>query len=409
MEIINLNAVFNRKNKLNSKGFALIHIRANYKGKSIYFSTNISIKPENWNDKTRKIKSNNSHYVTLNLEIEKLKTELQNLAISIATKQVISLELLKETFENKNKSIDFIDFVESEINKSNVEYSTLNNYKNVLTDLRNFKKTILFNELDYNLIEKFNRYLFENQNNKKNTIAKKMTIIKKFIHLAINKDLLEYAKNPFLKYKVEREESQRKFYNKSEFEKIITFVLPENHVYRELFDIYLFALYSGLRSSDLKDLKKTDIYINMSGYYIDKQMIKTKKQVQTPIDSIYKAIDIETPKENTPQSIIKRNIEKSKTLNLFNNKLNILTLERLTKIIGVKRAGFHAARHTIAMYLLNEKQLGIDAVSNLLGHSDLKSTQVYSRMTLDGLTKRLQMVYNKNESKKEQTENKKAM
>jgi len=345
----------------------------------------------------------------LNLEIEKLKTELQNLAISIATKQVISLELLKETFENKNKSIDFIDFVESEINKSNVEYSTLNNYKNVLTDLRNFKKTILFNELDYNLIEKFNRYLFENQNNKKNTIAKKMTIIKKFIHLAINKDLLEYAKNPFLKYKVEREESQRKFYNKSEFEKIITFVLPENHVYRELFDIYLFALYSGLRSSDLKDLKKADIYINMSGYYIDKQMIKTKKQVQTPIDSIYKAIDIETPKENTPQSIIKRNIEKSKTLNLFNNKLNILTLERLTKIIGVKRAGFHAARHTIAMYLLNEKQLGIDAVSNLLGHSDLKSTQVYSRMTLDGLTKRLQMVYNKNESKKEQTENKKAM
>lgn len=407
MENINLSAVFNRKNKLNQNGEALIHIRANYKGKSIYFSTEISIKPVFWNDKKKEIKSNHAHYITFNVQINKLKKELQDLSILLVNKyNSISLELLKEYFENKNKDISFVEFMKTEINNSKFEYSTLQIYNVVLKELKEYKKNILFSDLSYTFLENYNNYLID-KNNSINTIAKKLSVIKKFIHLAIKKDILEYSKNPFLKFKVEKKQTQREFFDKESFYKIICFELPENHELRNIFDVLLFSFYTALRISDLKDLKKTDIRTNLEyGYYVSREMIKTKLEVKIPVISLYKAIGIETPKENTPTYIIEKYIKKSpENVYFFNTKIRYKELYQLFDLIGVKKNGFHSARHTFAMYLLNEKQLDILTVSSLLGHTNVKTTQIYSRMTFDGLNKRLAIVYNKNEK----TENKKAM
>jgi len=57
MSKINFSTVFSRKNKLDKSGEALIHIRANQNGKSIYFSTEKSIKPIFWNDTKKELRS----------------------------------------------------------------------------------------------------------------------------------------------------------------------------------------------------------------------------------------------------------------------------------------------------------------------------------------------------------------
>jgi len=398
---INFGIVFNRKNKLNAKNEAFIFIRANKNGKSIYFNSNIKINAKDWNDKKNEIRNSNPKYISLNVEVQRFKTELQNFAVDlIAKNKTVDLSKFKELFESKAQNVNLLKFIENEINTDNkLEFSTLVQNRIVLKDLKNFKSEIFFSELNYDLIAGFENYLIDNLKNSINTRAKKLNILKKFVHLAVNKELIEYTRNPFLKFKIEKKETDRlKSFNTNELEQILSFEMPLNHKFRAVFDAFLCAVYSGLRISDLIDLRQNNIKFDIkNGYSIEKEMIKTKHIIQSPISNIYKALQLDTPPENTPENIIKRYTDKTKDL-FFDVSLTHSKLINLFKLIGVKYKGFHAARHTLAMYLLNNKQLDLITISKLLGHTDIKSTQIYSKMTFDGVNKRLEMVYNKKET-----------
>lgn len=64
--------------------------------------------------------------------------------------------------------------------------------------------------------------------------------------------------------------------------------------------------------------------------------------------------------------------------------------------------GFHAARHTIAMYLINEIGLDITSISKLLGHGDLRTIKIYGRMSNEGLNNQMKVIFNRaNQTEKE--------
>jgi integrase/recombinase XerD len=70
---------------------------------------------------------------------------------------------------------------------------------------------------------------------------------------------------------------------------------------------------------------------------------------------------------------------------------DVRTLQRWSKaILGVK---FHTLRHSGATYYLNEKKLGIRALQQLLGHSRLDTTQIYTHVTPDDLKKQFEEVW----------------
>ena len=95
MSRINIAAVHNRKRILTSRGEALIHIRANQDGKSVYFSTNIAIKPAHWNKAKKEIRNAHPYYITLNKQIRDLQTKIADLSIKIfERKGYVTLDLL---------------------------------------------------------------------------------------------------------------------------------------------------------------------------------------------------------------------------------------------------------------------------------------------------------------------------
>ena len=108
-----------------------------------------------------------------------------------------------------------------------------------------------------------------------------------------------------------------------------------------------------------------------------KQWIMTKRQ-KTSVETNVLLLDI-------PKSIIAKYSGKTyRDGKLFpmltNQKLNSY-LKEIADICGIKKnLTFHLARHTFATMSLS-KGVPIESVSKMLGHTNIKTTQIYARIT----------------------------
>jgi integrase len=140
-------------------------------------------------------------------------------------------------------------------------------------------------------------------------------------------------------------------------------------------DIFVFACYTGLAFTDLKNLSKNDLMIDECGReWIIKPRQKTKIISHIPLLPVAKEIwekyDYMLP---LPE----------------NQKYNAY-LKEIGDVCGIKKKlHSHLARHTFATILLNS---GVDlvSVSKILGHSNSRITEkTYAKMMPETIMKRV--------------------
>ncbi|GAB6395426.1 MAG: tyrosine recombinase [Bacteroidales bacterium] len=139
----------------------------------------------------------------------------------------------------------------------------------------------------------------------------------------------------------------------------------------EIKDAYLFCCYTGLRFCDIKALQWGDIrQVNNETMLFYRQK-KTRKQEYLPLAK--PALDIINAKE--------RKADTEHVFALQDNKEVNLKLKSFAAAAGIdgKKVTFHTARHTAATLLLS---LGssIEEVSKILGHSEIRTTQIYAKV-----------------------------
>jgi len=151
-------------------------------------------------------------------------------------------------------------------------------------------------------------------------------------------------------------------------------------------NIYVFATYAGgLRISDILQLRWSDY----NGNRILKTTQKTKSTVSIKLPGKAKEIiEQYKSKESNPEHYIfpflKNGIEYSDKALLnaisshtaYTNK-DLKVIAELAEIN--KNIHFHTSRHTFATRAL-KKGMRIEYVSRLLGHSSIKTTQVYAKI-----------------------------
>lgn len=131
---------------------------------------------------------------------------------------------------------------------------------------------------------------------------------------------------------------------------------------------YLFSCFCGLRISDVKGLKWKDVFVDGGQYRLAVSMQKTKEPIYLPL---------------SPEALKWMPERGDKTADdpVFDLPTTVNTLIKpWAKAAGIsKRFTFHTARHTFATMILT---LGADlyTVSKLLGHVDVKMTQVYAKI-----------------------------
>ena len=188
------------------------------------------------------------------------------------------------------------------------------------------------------------------------------------LNAAVRADVIKV--NPFTKIgnsdKIRRPESKREYMTIEELRALIATPMKNEAVKHA----YLFSCFCGLRISDIIGLKWGNVYVDNGQYRLEVVMQKTKETIYLPL---------------SPEALrwMPERGDKTSEDHVFDlpstTHINIL-LKPWAKAAGIdKKFSFHTARHTFATMMLT---LGADlyTTSKLLGHTDVKMTQVYAKI-----------------------------
>lgn len=373
MEKIIYNLVFNRKKMLNSKGMALVQVEAYLNRRKKYFSTKVYLRPEQWDGKKLVVK-NHPNAASLNRVIYDCIVDLENKEMKLWQQgKVVTLELLKDAFDGRLEAqTSFLEFYREEVMSSPMKESSKNNHLTTLTLLQRFKKRVLFSDISYEFIAQFELFMIS-KGYHLNTIAKHMKHLKRHINTAINKELIDYKQYAFRKYRIKTVESSHTHLTPEELGLLEKVKLDGRFMrHRQTLDAFLFCCYAGLRYSDFVSLTPENLVeINKNTWLIYKS-IKTGTEVRLPLYLLF---------EGKALGILEKYAENMTDFFKLRNNSNInKELAVIAHLAGVnKRVSFHTARHTNATLLIFSG-VNITTVQKLLGHKNVRTTQIYTNI-----------------------------
>lgn len=377
---------FLRKNRKNKDGETPIYIRLNLNHETLDVgTTNCFIAENNWDNKNVCCKGKAAAAAIINNKLDILKAEYTQIFRRNEYQENLSLDLIKAEYRNslaKTKDkVSFLDFFDKyieeskeEIGKTHVKatytrYALTRKLFGEFLQTKYKRKDVFFKELNYNVIYDFERFLRVTKDyNNNNTLMKKMRVLKTVMISAKKRGILE--QDPFTGYKIRFTPTDRGFLTDSEIERLMQkeFAVKKLEVVR---DIFIFSCFTGLAYVDVSNLTKKNLVV------LDNKMwIMTKRQ-KTDVPSNILLLDI-------PDAIIKKYDGKDKSgrlLPILSNQRMNSYLKEIGDLCGIeKNLTFHLARHTFATLALS-KGVPVESVSKMLGHTNIKTTQIYARVT----------------------------
>lgn len=387
-----------RKDKANEKGEAPIHFRVVKDRKSSRISSGLRVPIIYWDEKNKRIKKGFPNSTRFNAYLIQKLSELQEQIVSEeGLKKSMTTKQLKEKIVGK-KPEDFFSFANEVVNnyKADGKISTHITHTSTIRTLKEYVKyqSLAFQDITPEFLARYERYLQHTMKLKTNTIHKHLKFFRKLFNDAVRLDKIEYQHNPFPKYKLKLEKTSRSFLSDEELkaiEEVATVPGERMHLHKMMF---IFASYTGgLRISDVLKLQ----WQNFDGSHIHIAIHKTKSQLSIKLPN--KAIEIVNAyrtKKSKPTDFIFPMLDNDVDLNNPEEAYSQISsatayinknLKLLAKKAGIeKHLSFHISRHTWATRALR-KGISIDKVSKLMGHAQLRETQIYAKIVNEELDK----------------------
>ena len=192
------------------------------------------------------------------------------------------------------------------------------------------------------------------------------------MNIAVAMDYL--STNPYLKFQVKTEKPKREFLTQRELKKLRKKKIEIKRL-AIVRDIFLFACYTGLSYADISKLAKQHVRTGNDGKkWIIIDRTKNGSRCRVPLLPVAKKI-LKRYK-NYPT-----NTSKGLLLPVNSNQKMNAYLKEIADICGIKKnLSMHVARHTFATTITLTNGVPIETVSKILGHSSLKTTQIYARI-----------------------------
>lgn len=392
-----------RKDRVNQENLYPIYLRITVNNNRTFININRSIDEKNWNQTKQCVKKqideeindciniyrNRIHEIYKQLiEERKTVTALSIKAILLGNEEETKTFLKVAEYHNKN----FEDNI-----GTRYSYGSYKNYKTTLKYLREFipkfyrTKDLQLNQLNYKFLTDFEHFLKTKEIKKKrkcnhNGAMKHIQRLKRIVNMAIANDWI--VQNPFCKYKVSYNRYDREYLNWQELN--ILMQAPVKNIHQEVAkDLFVFACFTGLSYVDVKNLKVSDVSIG-----IDSQKWLFILRAKTDTKSIIPLLPV-------PIEILDKYKYSFRDKNelMFpvtsNQKIND-HLKAIAKLSNInKNLSFHMGRHTAATTVLLSNGVPIETVSKILGHTNIKTTQIYARVLENKVATDIALLRNK--------------
>lgn len=381
MEKIRYRLVYNRKKQLNKQGTALVQVEASLNQRKTYFKTNIYLHPEHWDKLTSQV-IDHPQANDLNAMLFEYILHLQAIELSFWKRGIpATLSLLKDAIKKDTPvNVTFPVFAKEYVKHSDRRKSTKDNLITTINVLQEFRPGLDFKDITYTFLKDFETYLRE-KGNGVNTVAKHLRQLRTLVNEAINQGYIHADAYPFRKFKIKQEKGRHEFLTPDELRKLENLGVSDKKI-RHVLDAFLFCCYVGLRFSDFCQLSPEN-FIKVNGKkWLHFKSIKTGIELRLPLHLLF---------EGKALSILDRyNIEEFADLGCNSDVNKYLTqIAEMARIR--KHITYHTARHTCATLLIHQG-VPITTVQKLLGHTSVKTTEIYSEVLSSTILRDLKAV-----------------
>ena len=384
-----------------------IRMRVNFASKRIEFTTGYRIDAAKWDADKQRVKNGCSNKLKqsaseINASLLGYYTEIQEIFKKFEVEEIMpTQEQIKEAFNALHKPIEevkpkkstpnafykvFDEFVRDCGRQNDWTDSTYEKFAAVKNHLMNFRDELTFDFFDERGLNNYVTYLRDVKEMRNSTIGKQLSFLKWFLRWAFKKGV--HQNNAYDSYKPKLKSTQKKiiFLTWEELNKLREFEIPTTkQALDRVRDVFLFQCFTGLRYSDVFNLRRSDI----KGDHIEVTTVKTSDSLIIELNNHSKAI-LDKYKDVA--------FEDDKVLPVITNQKMNDYLKELAELAGIDEPvrqtyyrgneridevtpkyallGTHAGRRT---FICNALALGIppQVVMKWTGHSDYKAMKPY--------------------------------
>lgn len=363
-----------------------VYLRITVEGVSKEVSTRRTCEPERWSSEAQRVKGTKIEHRSLNVYLDTLERKVHEARTNlIESGKVITSEALKNALLGIEEGVRTILEVFQEHNKQmealvGKEFSpaTLERYRISLDHTKSFIKwkygveDMDIRNLNFEFVTEYEFWLKSARKCSHNTAIKYISNFRKIVNRCLRNGWL--SKDPFLGFKMTKREVERTALTQEELQTIASkeFATPRLNYIR---DIFLFCCFTGLAYIDVKKLKRSEIGTGVDGEkWIFTNRQKTETASRIPLLPV--SLNILKQYEDHPQCV-----NDGKALPVPSNQKMNAYLKEIADVCGItKNLTFHIARHTFATTVTLSNGVPIETISKMLGHTNLKTTQIYAKV-----------------------------
>lgn len=404
-----------RTDKIDKFGHCPIHLIYQLHGQRKYHNTQVKLRPENWDSSVQKavfidkkkskqllpmvefnlmpsvkdIQNINAELTAIIKEFSDQETDFKRVKVLFSASMVgDTIKANKKPETQKDIKTSVVNFIERYAKDSvtTKRSSSIKVYKTLANHLKEYelsiKAKVTFETVDLVALKHFQNYLIEVIGLNNTSTGKYLSTLKTMLNFA----RVEYkikVHQDYRDFKVNRGAGDHEVIvlTNDELQCIINLDLSDNKRLDKVRDIFVFACTTGLRFSDLEDLKREHIR-NSS---IKKTAVKTGQKLDIPITAISEQVLLKYKMQHSPLPMIS-----SQKLNDYIKEVGelagIVTPIEKVRAFGAKfkseiskkyeLMSIHMGRRTFATLSL-EKGIASQDVMAITGHTTYGSFKRY--------------------------------
>lgn len=363
-----INNSFTLRNEPDRSGKFIVYLLLTHQYRKKLINTKIKVDRKYW--KNNRVLPGHEGASDINLILGTIEGKINKIKVHwrLAEKQ-LTIPKLVEEFQSNTPDFDFISFFRHHLEKQDFAANTHRAQKSILTKLEAFRPNLPFSDINEAFFLQYKKHLKKKYGNNDTTIQSNFKTIKKYLKIACD-DGVRLGMD-VKKLKVEKFRSTAVYLFPGEVAALKKYFSNDylNPAHRLPLAYFLTACYTGMRISDLQKFK-SELVKDRATF----NQVKTNNFQSMKLNKEIRAI-----LEKTPEFF---------TDNLSDQKINahLKTIADVCKI--EKNLTMHVARHTFATTWLRNGG-SLVKLQKLLGHTDIKTTMVYSHIleheALEGL------------------------